>query len=79
MRGQAPVLVVLATALAGCGLLLGVTDDPVLDPTVGAVGPAEAGDAPGLGDAPPADAGNDVHLEAEPEEAGDDAAVDPDV
>lgn len=72
---------VVGLAVAGCGVLLGTTDDPYVDPTLSVPLSPEGGDAATDG-ASLADAENDVEIEAEPEDTGmpeEDAEVDPDV
>jgi hypothetical protein len=77
MRRGVPV-VLLATLVAGCGLLLGTSDDPYVDPTLSIPPGPEGGEAAPTNDSG-SDAGNDVEIEAEAGDAGDDAPVDPDI
>lgn len=77
-----PLCVALGLALAGCGVLLGTTDDPYVDPTLSVPLSPEGGDAAAADGSSHADAGNDVEIEAEPEDTGvpeEDAEPDPDV
>lgn len=74
--------IALGLGLAGCGVLLGTTDDPYVDPTLSVPLSPEGGDAAAADGSVHADAENDVEIEAEPEDTGvpeEDAAVDPDV
>lgn len=78
MRRPAPFFVLLAATLVGCGLLLGTTDDPYVDPTLSIPPGPEAGEAAPSPDTG-VDSGNDAEIEADVEDAADDVAVDPDV
>ncbi|MBX3189117.1 MAG: hypothetical protein KF819_18995 [Labilithrix sp.] len=73
LRARRLLIVVCALATAGCSWLLGISEDPVFDPTLPLPDAAEAGPEATSDVAPP----NDAELDAGDEEDAAEEPIDP--
>lgn len=78
MKRGLPFSIPLAALLAGCGLLLGTTDDPYVDPTL-SIPPGPDGGEAATPSETGTDAGNDAEIDVNVEDAPEDAEEEPDV